>query len=126
MARYTDIDLNFTRNPITGDVSVRNDKEAVSGSIRNIILTMQGEKKFNPNFGGNVRKLLFEPIDPITTLKIEEGLTRAITQFEPRAILEKLEVIPSRDELSYDATVTFRLKNEPQPQTTFIRLERVR
>ena len=72
MARYTDIDLNFTRNPITGDVSVRNDKEAVSGSIRNIILTMQGEKKFNPNFGGNVRKLLFEPIDPITTLKIED------------------------------------------------------
>ena len=79
MARYTDIDLNFTRNPITGDVSkFVMTKRLCLDSIRNIILTMQGEKKFNPNFGGNVRKLLFEPIDPITTQKIEEGLTQAI------------------------------------------------
>ena len=126
MARYTDLDLDFTRNPITGDVSVRNDAQAIIGSIKNIVNTMTGEKKFQPNFGGNIRRLLFEPIDSITTLKIEDGLKRAILEFEPRAILQNVEVIPSPDELSYEATIVFRVRNQPRPVTTVIKLQRVR
>tara|TARA_R100001510_G_scaffold57688_1_gene66873 strand:+ start:4424 stop:4804 length:381 start_codon:yes stop_codon:yes gene_type:complete len=126
MARFTDLDLNFTRNPITGDVSVRTDAQAVIGSIKNIVNTMLGEKKFQPTFGGNVRRLLFEPVDAITTLKIEDGLKRAIVQFEPRAILISVSVLPEPDELFYEASITFRLRNEPRPVTTVIRLQRVR
>jgi len=126
MARYTDLDLDFTRNPISGDVSVRNDAQAVIGSIKNIVNTMTGEKKFQPNYGGNIRRLLFEPIDSITTLKIEDGLKRAILEFEPRAILQNVEVLPSSDELSYEATIIFRLRNQPRPVTTVIKLQRVR
>tara|TARA_R100000152_G_C6612397_1_gene65838 strand:- start:183 stop:563 length:381 start_codon:yes stop_codon:yes gene_type:complete len=126
MARYTDLDLDFTRNPISGDISVRNDAQAIIGSIKNIINTMTGEKKFQPNFGGNIRRLLFEPIDSITTLKIEDGLKRAILEFEPRAILQTVEVIPSPDELSYNATIIFRIRNQPRPVTTVIKLQRVR
>ena len=126
MARYTDLDLDFTRNPVSGDISVRNDAQAIIGSIKNIINTMTGEKKFQPNFGGNIRRLLFEPIDSITTLKIEDGLKRAILEFEPRAILRTVEVIPSPDELSYNATIIFRIRNQPRPVTTVIKLQRVR
>ena len=126
MARYTDLDLDFTRNPVSGDISVRNDAQAIIGSIKNIINTMSGEKKFQPNFGGNIRRLLFEPIDSITTLKIEDGLKRAILEFEPRAILQTVEVIPSPDELSYNATIIFRIRNQPRPVTTVIKLQRVR
>ena len=126
MARYTDLDLDFTRNPVSGDISVRNDAQAIIGSIKNIINTMTGEKKFQPNFGGNIRRLLFEPIDSITTLKIEDGLKRAILEFEPRAILQTVEVIPSSDELSYNATIIFRIRNQPRPVTTVIKLQRVR
>jgi len=126
MARYTDLDLDFTRNPVSGDISVRNDAQAIIGSIKNIINTMTGEKKFQPNFGGNIRRLLFEPIDSITTLKIEDGLKRAILEFEPRAILQTVEVIPSPDELSYNATIIFRIRNQPRPVTTVIKLQRVR
>tara|TARA_R100001015_G_C4575723_1_gene133058 strand:- start:289 stop:669 length:381 start_codon:yes stop_codon:yes gene_type:complete len=126
MARYTDLDLDFTRNPISGDISVRNDEQAIIGSIRNIVNTMTGEKKFQPDFGGNIRRLLFEPIDSITTLKIEDGLKRAILEFEPRAILQTVEVIPSSDELSYNASIIFRTRNQPRPVTTVIKLQRVR
>ena len=70
MARFVDIDLNFTRNPITGDVSTKKDAQAVLRSIKNIVNTMAGEKKFDPTFGGDVRRLLFEPISPTTTLKM--------------------------------------------------------
>jgi phage baseplate assembly protein W len=126
MARYSDIDLDFFPNPISGDVSVRTDGQAVVRSIKNIIFTMTGEKKFNPNFGGDIRRMMFEPIDPITTLKIEEGLARSIKQFEPRAILGNVTVIPQPDENSYECEFTFRLRNDPRPITTVITLERVR
>ena len=59
--------MEFVRNPITGDVSVKTDAQAVIRSIRNILLTSSGEKKFNPNFGGSIRSLLFDQVDPITT-----------------------------------------------------------
>ena len=74
MARFVDIDLDFTRNPITGDVSIKTDGQAVLRSIKNIVNTMFGEKKFDPTFGGNIRQLLFEPIGPTTTLKMEDAI----------------------------------------------------
>ena len=93
MARFVDIDLNFTKNPITGDVSIKTDGQAVLRSIKNIVNTMFGEKKFNPSFGGNVRQLLFEPINPTTTLKIEAAVKRSIENFESRAIMEPVRVL---------------------------------
>ena len=78
MSRYADLDLSLTRNPITGAVSPLTDAQAVSRSIQNIILTIAGEKKFNPTFGGSLRAMLFEQMDPFTTLKIKDGFTRAI------------------------------------------------
>jgi len=126
MARFVDIDLDFTRNPITGDVSIKTDGQAVLRSIKNIVNTMFGEKKFDPTFGGNIRQLLFEPIGPTTTLKMEDAIKRSIITFEPRAILETVRVLSNSNNNEYFVGITFRIKNDPRPITSTITIKRVR
>ena len=127
MARFVDIDLDFTRNPITGDVSTKTDGQAVLRSIKNIVNTMFGEKKFDTTFGGDVRRLLFEPITPTTRLKMEDEVTRAIINFESRALIESVTVLPNSDNNEFFVGSTlFRLKNDPRPITSTITIKRVR
>jgi phage baseplate assembly protein W len=126
MSRYADLDLSLTRNPITGDVAPLTDAQAVSRSIQNIILTIAGEKKFNPTFGGSLRAMLFEQMDPFTTLKIKDGFTRAIQQQEPRANLIDLLVYPNVENNLYGIKVQFSLLNNPKPITVNFKLERLR
>ena len=57
---YTDMDLNITPHPSSGDLVLKQDKEAVKRSVRNIMLTNNYERPFKPNFGANLRGLLFE------------------------------------------------------------------
>ena len=87
---------------------------------------MFGEKKFNPSFGGNVRQLLFEPINPTTTLKIEDAVKRSIENFESRAIIETVRVLSNSNENEYFVGLTFRLVNDPRPITSTITIKRVR
>ena len=126
MARFVDIDLDFTRNPITGDVSVKKDGQAVLRSIKNIVNTMFGEKKFDTGFGADVRRLLFEPITPTTRLKMEDEVTRAIINFESRALIESVTVLPNSDNNEFFVGITFRIKNDPRPITSTITIKRVR
>ena len=126
MARFSDIDLDFTKNPITGDVSIKTDGQAVLRSIRNIVNTMAGEKKFDPTFGGDVRRLLFEPITQTTTLKMEDAIVRAIQNFESRAILDDVTVLPNSNDNEYFVGIIFRIQNDPRPITSTITIKRVR
>ena len=47
-------------HPIRKDINKVTNQMAVINSIKNIILTSHYEKPFQPEFGSNVRKLLFE------------------------------------------------------------------
>ena len=63
---YKDLNLNFTRNPVTGDVATVTDVNAVKRSIRNLLLTNHYERPFHPEIGSDIPALLFENFGPIT------------------------------------------------------------
>ena len=126
MARFVDLDLDFTRNPITNDVSLKYNDEAVKRSIRNIVLTNTGEKPYIPEFGGNVNASLFENFTPITVVTLKGRLETAIRNFEPRANLLKIEVTPDIDDNRLVVSVVFETVNSPEPVTIDIPLERIR
>ena len=126
MARFVDLDLDFTRNPLTNDVSLKFNEEAVMRSIRNIVLTNSGEKPYVPEFGGNVKASLFENFTPVNVVTLKGQLESAIKNFEPRAKLLKIEVTPRLDENVMIVSVVFRVLNTPEPVTIDIPLERIR
>jgi phage baseplate assembly protein W len=123
---YSDIDYTFTKKPVTADVALSYDKQAVIRSIRNILLTNRYEKKFNPNFGANINALLFENISTITSAALEGEISTAIKNYEPRAILQSVVVNVVSDKNAYSATLTFYIENDTQPTTITLLLERTR
>ena len=59
--RYKDLDIFFTPHPVTGDITVKTDTDAVRRSVRNISPNQyKYERPFKPNFGGSLRDMLFE------------------------------------------------------------------
>jgi uncharacterized protein len=124
--KYTDLDLDFFANPITKDILKKVDDEAVAASIANILQTSNYERLFNPAFGCNLKKYLFEPIDDITTNNIREEIIRTITNFETRVELLDTVVQPEYDENGYTITIKFFIRNDPNPVTISFFLERIR
>lgn len=81
---YSDLNLQFTPHPITGDVTRKTDTDAVRRAIRNIVLTNYYERPFKPGFGGNLIGLLFNLDTDRGLEKVSEKLTKTIETFEPR------------------------------------------
>ena len=95
-------------------------------NLKNLLLTKKGERIAQPNFGSGLQDLLFEQIDPITTVKITDSIRRAINLYESRAVILDLLVYPDEANSRYGVKLTFRLKNDPRPITTSFKLERLR
>ena len=124
--RFSDIDLNFDLNPITKDINTLKNEEAVKRSVRNIVLTNFGEKKFQPFFGGDVISQLFENITPFTAFEMEKAITRTILNNEPRVEALSVKANTNNDQNSVDVTVRFTIKNSQQPVILSFTLERTR
>ena len=110
---YKDLNLNFTRNPVTGDVATVTDVNAVKRSIRNLLLTNHYERPFHPESGSDIPALLFENFGPITGNQLSRNIEEMILNFEPRARVETVECFPVPDSNRYDVRIYFYVENLP-------------
>lgn len=123
---YTDLDLDFNRKPGNKDITKKIGDEAVKRSIRNLILTNFYDRPFQPRIGSNVQKLLFENFTDITAILISNAIKEVINNFEPRANVLGVDVIPSPDNNAFTANITFSIRNRTEPFVIDIFLERIR
>ena len=93
--RFTDIDFLLTKNDLTNDVNVKYDGNAISQSIKNIILTTQKEKLFSQFFGGNAYDLVFDSPSDLDLRIKESFLAAAITNDEPRVDIQSINIVDS-------------------------------
>jgi phage baseplate assembly protein W len=124
--QYKDLSLTMARNPVTNDVVAVTGAEAVKRSLRFLLLSDAGETPFFPEFGTRLRRLLFEPIDPITTVLLQREIEATIKAYEPRVNIQQLTVTASEDEHSYYVNLLFSLVNQTTPVTFTIYLSRLR
>ena len=124
---YSDLNLNFTKNPATKDVARLTDVEAVKRAVRNLILTNQFERPFHPEIGSSVRDILFEPMTPIVAQIIARKVEDVIENYEPRARLVGVTATPNLDRNEYNITIHFYVVNAPTELVEFdVLLERLR
>jgi phage baseplate assembly protein W len=122
----SDLHKDLTVNPISNDLALKRDEEAVKESIKNLILTDQGERLMRPYIGGNIRAMLFENITPITIKLIQEQIKDTIQTYEPRARLIDVVVTSAIDDNSVQVAIYFYINNVEQPITLNVFLERTR
>jgi phage baseplate assembly protein W len=123
---YSDLNLNFTKNPATKDVARLTDVEAVKRSVRNLILTNRFERPFHPEIGSSIRDLLFEPITPLHAVLLEDRIEEVIVNYEPRVTLNQIIVQDEIDNNRYAVTISFYVNNTPEPVTITEFLQRLR
>ena len=123
---YTDFNLLFSRNPISGDVAVKSDEEAIKSAIRNLISTRHYERPFHSEIGCQIHGLLFENFTPVTVQLIKRTVFDVIEKFEPRATVLDVNVRERVDLNQIDMEIIFRVNNSEKPITLTTFVTRVR
>jgi phage baseplate assembly protein W len=123
---FKDIPLSFTAHPVTGNVKALVNRDAVKQSVKNIVLTNFYERPYSPNLGGDIISQLFENMDPITEYNIAKNIRQALDNYEPRAIVDEIKSDFYQDENAINITITFRVRNDAEPISVNVLLDRVR
>ena len=117
---FKDINLSFTPHPVTKDLTVLRNENAIKRSVRNIVQTIPTERFFNSILGSDVRNLLFDNfIDFGTASAIEDQITIAIQNFEPRVDNLQVNVNPRPDQNEFTVNVLFDIIGQEFPTQDF-------
>ena len=112
---FKDISLSFSPHPVTKDLPILKNESAIRRSVRNIVETIPTEKFFNPDFGSDVYKSLFDFVDFGTANIVQEQIKTAINNFEPRVENVRVEVDPSPDENEFEIVVVYDIVGQEFP-----------
>ena len=123
---FSDLDLNFTAHPVTGDITRRYDENAIKSSVKNLLLTRNFERPFHSEIGSPVRALLFEPVGPMFAVMMKRAIIDVINNFEPRVEIIDVTVNDQMDANAVYVTLTFKIVNTERPLTLELALERTR
>ena len=123
---YSDLDLNFIIHPIKKDINKFTNEMAILNAVKHIILTNHYEKPFTPDYGCNVRKLLFENLDIITASALEREIEFAIKNFEPRVSLSAVQVKPDVENNAFRVDLIVEIINQSDNITISFSLEKLR
>jgi len=115
---YTDIDFALRANPVTGDVALKREDQAVKQSVLNILLTKRGERPFDPLFGTNITAQLFENFDPIVETLLDDQIRTSLKNYEPRVEVLSVNVNSSPDRNALDVSVSVEIQSPERPTTT--------
>ena len=107
--RFKDLSMSFKYNPLSGDLIALKNENAIAKAVRNIILTSPGEKFFDPDFGSSVSEIMFENVDDITAVSIEDEIKSCLDNYEPRVEIINVNVEPNFDENQFDVLITYRI-----------------
>ena len=104
---FKDISATFQINPLNRDLIGLKNGNAIARSIRNLILTVPGERPFNPVLGSQVTNLLFENLDKLTASTIKTEIINTIQNFEPRVRLNEVIVKANPDNNEFDVKIQY-------------------
>ena len=121
---FTDIDINMKNHPITGDVVLKYDLNAIKRAVMNLVLTNHFERPFKPSLGVNLRGMLFELNNNPNRMVLENQIKDLLEKFEPRITVTNVMSTPQHNLLNI--TLMFQVGNSPEPHSLDLVLERIR
>ncbi len=116
---FKDISLSFSPHPVTKDLPILKNERAISRSVRNIVETIPTEKFFNPDFGSDVYKSLFDFVDFGTSNIIQDQIKTSIKNFEPRVDNVRVEVDPQPDLNQFEVTIIYDIVGQEFPSQEY-------
>tara|TARA_Y100000589_G_C27116907_1_gene614630 strand:+ start:663 stop:1064 length:402 start_codon:yes stop_codon:yes gene_type:complete len=118
---FLDLSASFQENPLTNDLIALKNENAIARSVRNLVLTIQGERPFQPVLGTGVSQLLFENMDRLTASAIRSEIRSTIENFEPRVEINEILVEPDFEGNAFNVTLQYFIIgiDVPEQELTF-------
>ena len=101
--------MTFQSNPLNNDLIALKNANAIARSVRNIVMTIPGERFFQPSFGSGVNRVLFNNMDEISASILEDEIRNAIMNYEPRVQLRSVRVQPDFDTNNFNTVITYSI-----------------
>jgi phage baseplate assembly protein W len=108
-----------------GDVNVVENLVAVKQSIMTIFNTPKGSRLFEPDFGMDVRRYLFEPLDGRSSSDLKEEVSTSINRFEPRVTVLGITIGELSDVNGYSIEVRYRFNEVNATDSVTVNLQRL-
>ena len=116
---FKDISLSFNAHPVTNDLTILKNENAIKRSVRNLVQTIPRERFFNPILGTDIRGSLFDFVDFGTASVIEKQIQTTIDNFEPRVENIQIEVFPRPDDNEFEVNIYFDIIGQEFPAQAF-------
>ena len=116
---FKDISLSFDPHPVTKDLTILKNENAIKKSVRNLVQTIPTERFFNSVLGSEVRNSLFDFVDFGTASVIQNQIEITLENFEPRIENVDVEVEPRPDTNEFEVTVFFNIVGQEIPTQEF-------
>ena len=104
---FKDISMSLEVNPINNDIIGIKNSTAIARSIRNLVLTVPGERFFDEDLGSRISEILFDTVDDISASSIRDEIEETIIKYEPRVKLKDIRVEPDYDNYTFDVTIVY-------------------
>ena len=118
---FKDLSASFQTNPLSNDLIALKNESAIARSVRNLVLTIQGERPFQPVLGTGVSRLLFENMDKLTASAIRSEVRTTIENYEPRVEINEIIVEPDYEGNAMNVTLQYFIIgiDAPEQELTF-------
>ena len=118
---FKDLSASFQSSPLSNDLIALKNESAIARSVRNLVLTGQGERPFQPVLGTGVSRLLFENMDKLTASAIRSELRTTIENYEPRVEINEILVEPDFEGNAFHVTLQYFIigMDVPEQELTF-------
>ena len=118
---FKDLSASFQTNPLSNDLIALKNESSIARSVRNLVLTIQGERPFQPVLGTGVNALLFENMDKLTASAIRSELRTTIENYEPRVEINEIIVEADFERNAFDVTLQYFIIgiDVPEQELTF-------
>lgn len=123
---FSDFLTSFAKTPVGDQLAKITNERSINQSLKNIILTDLGERLFQPNFGSNVRAMLFVNNIETNLTAIEFYITNSIQLNEPRVNLIGVNINVGTSEHELIVNIVYNTINNPEPVIFEYVLKRVR
>lgn len=119
---FRDISLTFKRHPVTNDIIMLKNEDAIKRAVQNLVRTQIGERFFNTNLGTRITSSLFELANDDYIEPIQTEIEMVITQYEPRVILQQVVVESKPEQNALDVSIQYKIVglNAPSQNVQFI------
>ena len=112
---FKDISLSFKKHPVTNDVTVLRNEDAIKRSVINLTRTRINERFFNDLLGTSIGDALFESMDSGLEVALEEEISTLLKNYEPRIELNSVYVIADEDSNALNVQVDYKIVGLPVP-----------